>query len=299
MQDEYKRTFENIRMSDDRKSEMRKALENEMASAKKPAKTTRLTSGKKAGIAVAAAGVIALGTVFCIPSTRNTIVAGVRALFAKEVPEDAIDAIEYEQQAREERVIPDEALSDEEILEQIAAQDREIDEYNESVTVTSDYYADDECLYELAVFYEQQGCTLFDLGKGAVIDYVEDYTAKEWYSKGFTINVQVGDNAYGHTEWTCVFKATEDQLQNFLDNQLARINYERRGHNQAEVSFDELWTKDVDGEGNIVYTGSWTGPDPELKLLDSDSARFLTYEITYDPNTQIAVCLIKDGGGVG
>ncbi len=53
MQDEYKRTFENIRMSDDRKSEMRKALENEMASAKKPAKTTRLTSGRKAGLAVA------------------------------------------------------------------------------------------------------------------------------------------------------------------------------------------------------------------------------------------------------
>ena len=67
MQDEYKRTFENIRMSDDRKSEMRKALENEMASGKKPAKTTRLTSGRKAGLAVAAAGVIALGTVFCIP----------------------------------------------------------------------------------------------------------------------------------------------------------------------------------------------------------------------------------------
>ena len=241
MQDEYKRTFENIRMSDDRKSDMRKALENEMASAKKPAKTTRLTSGRKAGLAVAAAGVIALGTVFCIPSARNTIVAGVRALFAKEVPEDAIDAIDY----------------------------------------------------------EQQGCTLFDLGKGAQIDYVENYAAKEWFSKGFTINVQVGDNAYGHTESTCVFKADEEQLHNFLDYQLTRINYERRGHDQEEVTFDELWTKDVDGEGNIVYTGSWTGPEPELKLLDSDSARYLTYELTYDPDTQTAVCLIKDGGGIG
>ena len=299
MQDEYKRTFENIRMSDDRKLEMRKALENEMASAKKPAKTTRLSSGRKAGIAVAAAGVIALGTVFCIPSTRNTIVAGVRALFAKEVPEDAIDAIEYEQQAREGRVIPDEVLSDEEILEQIAAQDREIDEYNESITVTSDYYADDEYLYELAVFYEQQGCTLFDLGKGAEIDYVEDYTAKEWFSKGFCINIMTGGNAGGHTEWTCVFNADEDQLQNFLDNQLARINYERRCHGQDEVTFDQLWNKDVDGEGNIVYTGSWTGPEPELKLSDSDSARFITYELTYDPDSQTAVCLIKDGGGVG
>ena len=69
----------------------------------------------------------------------------IRALFAKEVPEDAIDAIDY----------------------------------------------------------EQQGCTLFDLGKGAQIDYVENYAAKKWFSKGFTINVQVGDNAYGHTESTC------------------------------------------------------------------------------------------------
>lgn len=96
---------------------------------------------------------IVLGTVFCIPSARNTIVAGVRALFAKEVPEDAIDAIDY----------------------------------------------------------EQQGCTLFDLSKGAQIDYMENYAAKKWFSKGFTINVQVGDNAYGHTESTCVFKADEER----------------------------------------------------------------------------------------
>ena len=82
MQDEYKRTFENIRMSDDRKSEMRKALENEMASAKKPAKTTRLTSGRKAGLAVAAAGVIALGTVFCNIDTNWSATMPITALYA-------------------------------------------------------------------------------------------------------------------------------------------------------------------------------------------------------------------------
>ena len=48
MQDEYIKAIEKIQMNKDRKTEMRKILENELASApKKPAKTTRLTAGAK------------------------------------------------------------------------------------------------------------------------------------------------------------------------------------------------------------------------------------------------------------
>ena len=56
MQDEYIKAIEKIQMDKDRKIEMRKILENEMASSapKKPAKRTRLGAGAKIGIAAAA-----------------------------------------------------------------------------------------------------------------------------------------------------------------------------------------------------------------------------------------------------
>ena len=95
------------------------------------------------------------------------------------------------------------------------------------------------------------------------------------------------------------FKATDDQLHGFLQNKLALINYERREHNQSTVTYDELWFDIMDDDSNIIYTGSWTGPEPELKLLPSDSARSIEMEVKYDTETQIAVCYIVDGGGVG
>ena len=55
----------------------------------------------------------------------------------------------------------------------------------------------------------------------------------------------------------------------------------------------------MDDEGNIVYKGSWTGPEPEVKILPSDSARFMTFEVTYDTDTQIVTCYIEEGGGIG
>ena len=119
------------------------------------------------------------------------------------------------------------------------------------------------------------------------------------YSDGFSVNYHIGDNATGYYGSTIVFKASEEQLQNYLNNELARINYEREYHSQEKVSFDEMWSQSTDSEGDTVYIGSWTGPEPEIKLMDSDCARFITYEVTYDPASQIAICVETEGGGVG
>ena len=92
---------------------------------------------------------------------------------------------------------------------------------------------------------------------------------------------------------------TEEQLQGFLANNHALISYEHEDHGQSPVSFDEFWAQSSDDEGNTVYTGSWTGPEPEVKLLPSDSARFMNFKVTYDAASQVAVCHVEEGGGIG
>ena len=294
MQDEYNRSFEKIRMGDERKLEMRKTLEKELASSRKPAKVTRLSAGKKAGIA-AAAVVVTLSGLFLIPTTRNTIMAAVKSLFVKEIPEEAIDFVEYEQKGREERVIPTDIPEASEVLEAVAEQDAKTDEYIKNVSVAADYYKDAD-INELANYYSEQGYTLVDLAKDpCVISYVDGYEDKDWFSDGFRVVYDIGDN-YGVI---VTFKASEEQFRNFLDNQLVMINDERVAHNQSTVLFDEFWIRTTDDEGNLIYKGSWTGPEPELKLNPSDCARFTNYEVTYSPETGLAVCSVEAGGGVG
>ena len=301
MQDEYVKTFAKIQMDDDRKKDMRKALEIEMASVKKPAKKTRLGTGAKAGIA-AAAVVVTIGGLLVFPTTRNVIAAGIKNLVKLVIPDGAVDVVDQEKQGREERVIPTDEVSEseaEEMLAAVAAQDEEQDEYFESVIVTADYYTDPE-LNELANYYAQQGYSILDIEKDSMfLDYENEFNTYDWYSEGFFTTFRIGDNATGHYGSIFAFKATEDQLEGYLLNKLALINYERNEHGQETVTFDELWTKSTDDEGNTVYTGSWTGPEPEMKLLPSDSARFMTFEVTYDADTQLVTCFIEDGGGIG
>ena len=301
MQDEYVKTFAKIQMDDDRKKDMRKALEIEMASVKKPAKKTRLGTGAKAGIA-AAAVVVTIGGLLVFPTTRNVIAAGIKNLVKLVIPDGAVDVIDQEKQGREERVIPTDEVSEseaEEIRAIVSEQDREQDEYFESVIVTADYYTDPE-LNELANYYAQQGYSILDIEKDSMfLDYENEFNTYDWYSEGFFTTFRIGDNATGHYGSIFAFKATEDQLEGYLLNKLALINYERNEHGQETVTFDELWTKSTDDEGNTVYTGSWTGPEPEMKLLPSDSARFMTFEVTYDADTQLVTCFIEDGGGIG
>ena len=294
MQDEYNRSFDKIRMGDERKMEMRKTLEKELASSKKPAKVTGLSGGKKAGIAAAAVAVTLSG-LFLIPTTRNTILAAVKSLFIKEIPEGAVDVVDYIEQGREERVIPTDIPEASEILAIVSEQDAEQDEYIRTVSVDADYYKDGD-INELANYYTEKGYTLFDLGKDSTILYpVDGYENKDWFSTGFRVNYDIGDNS----GLIVVFEATEEQFQNFLENELVMINDQRTLHNQDTVSFDEFWEKSTDDEGNLVYKGSWVGPEPELKLCDTDCARFTNYDVTYNPGTGLAVCAVEDGGGVG
>lgn len=301
MQDEYVKTFAKIQMDDDRKKDMRKALEIEMASVKKPAKKTPIGTGAKVGIAAAAVAVT-IGGLFIFPTTRNVIAAGIKNLVKLVIPDGAVDVVDQEIQGREERVIPTDEVSGseaEEMLAAVAAQDEEQDEYFESVIVTADYYTDPE-LNELANYYAQQGYSILDIEKDSMfLDYENEFNTYDWYSEGFFTIFHIGDNATGYSGSIFVFKATEDQLDGFLLNKLALINYERNEHGQETVSFDELWTKSIDDEGNTVYTGSWTGPEPEMKLLPSDSARFMTFEVVYDADTRLVTCFIEDGGGIG
>ena len=105
MQDEYIKAIEKIEMNKDRKMEMRKILENEMASeeTRKPAKTTRLGTGAKVGIAAAAVA-LSMGTLMAIPTTRTAISASVKAFFHMEIPEGAEDGHAKELEGRENRV---------------------------------------------------------------------------------------------------------------------------------------------------------------------------------------------------
>ena len=301
MQDEYVKTFEKIQLDDNRKLEMRKALEKEMALTRVPAKRTRLNAGAKAGIAVAAVA-LTIGGLMAFPATRNVIAASIRNLVKMVVPEGAVDAVEQEKINRDERVIPTDEVSESEaneILALVSEQDRLQDEYFESVIVDADYYSDPD-LNELANFYSQQGYSLLDLKKDSTyFDYEQDFNTEDWFSEGFFLTFQVGDNATAKSGSILAFKATEDQLHGFLQNKLNLINYEREAHGQSTVSYDELWFEITDEDGNVIYTGSWVGPEPEVKILPSDSARSIEMEVKYDTVTQIAVCYIVDGGGVG
>ena len=210
--------------------------------------------------------------------------------------------LEKEAEGRAERGIPTDEVSEseaEEILAAVSSQDQAEDDFFEAVTVTAEYYSDPD-LNELANYYAQQGYSLLDLEKNVEYDdFLSLYNTRDWFSSGFTVSYWVGDNAFGYSGSTVVFKATEEQLEGFLLNNLDRINTERTDHNQETVTYDELWTESTDSDGNRVITGSWTGPEPELKLEPSDRARFINYAVTYDAETQIVICSIEEGGGVG
>ena len=90
-----------------------------------------------------------------------------------------------------------------------------------------------------------------------------------------------------------------EQLEGFMKNNLAIVNYEREEHGQKKVSYKDFWTKTTDSEGNAVYQASWTGPEPEMKIEPSDRARFANYTLTYDAVNQVVVCTVEAGGGIG
>ena len=173
MQDEYVKTFAKIKLDDDRKMEMRKALEMEMASVRKPAKKTHLGTGAKIGIAAAVIAVT-VGGLLAFPTTRNVIAASVRSLFKIVVPEGAVDVVEQDKIGREERVIPTDDVSEsaaEEMLAAVASQDAEEDYYIESVIVSADNYTDPD-LNELANYYAQQGYSILDLQKDSMFRHL-------------------------------------------------------------------------------------------------------------------------------
>ena len=301
MQDEYIKAIDKIKMDNDRKIEMRKVLEQELASSstKKPAKTTSLSGGKKAAIAAAAIAVT-MTAVMCIPSTRGAINAAVRAIFNKPIPKNAIDESVYESKGRKERVIPSDIPDYSKVVSEVEKQDKENDEAVKKITVTKPDYFKDDTLNQLAKSYMEKGYTILMNEKDCDLSHVvEGFKEADWYTEGFHVEYHIGDNATGSSGSTFVFKATEEQLQGYLKNQHFMINDEREQHNQKKVSFDKFWKKSTDAEGNIIYKASWKGPEPSVKLLPSDRARFTNYELTYDPNSHIAVCVINSGGGIG
>ena len=302
MQDEYIKAIEKIQMDKDRKIEMRNILEKELASApKKPAKTTRLGTGAKVGIA-AAAITLSMGTLMAIPTTRTAISASVRALFHMEIPEGAEDGQTKELEGRDNRVIPTDDVEEsvrEEIESAVASQDQAADDYYKNVNVTADYYTDAE-LNKYANYYAQKGYNLLDIKKDSEYDdFLGQFNTNDWYSEGFFVTYWVGDNATGYSGQVICFKATPDQLEGFLKNTYNYISYERKEHNQSEVAYDGFWTKTTDSDGNDVYTASWLGPEPEMKIEPSDRARFANYTLTYDAVNQVVVCTVEAGGGIG
>lgn len=310
MQDEYIKAIEKIQMDKDRKSEMRKIIENEMASAgtevtetnaKKRARTTKLSAGAKAGIAAAAIAVT-MSVVFAIPSSRNAIKASIRAFFNKEVPQGATDMQTKSSEDKKERVIPTddvESSAASEIQSAVSSQDKAEEDYYKDVTVTADYYKDPE-LNKLANYYTQKNMNIMDLKKDSKYsDFYSQFKKMNWFSDGFFATYWVGSNSDGHSGTITCFKATEKQMEGYLKNNHELVNYEREQHNQKKVSFDKFWKKENDSEGNTVYTAEWKGPEPEVKLNPSDRARFMTFKITYDAKAQIAIAHIEEGGGVG
>ncbi len=302
MQDEYIKAIEKIQMNKDRKIEMRKILENELASApKKPAKTTRLSAGAKVGIA-AAAVTLSMGTLMAIPATRTAISASVRAFFHMEIPEGAEDGQTKELEGRENRVIPTDEVEEsvkEEIVAAVSSQDQAADDYYKNVDVTADYYTDAE-LNKYANYYAQKGYNLLDIKKDSEYDdFLGQFNTNDWYSEGFFVTYWIGDNATGYSGQVICFKATPDQLTGFLKNTYNYISYERKEHNQDAVAYDDFWTKTTDSDGNDVYKASWLGPEPEMKIEPSDRARFANYTLTYDAVNQVVVCTVEAGGGIG
>ena len=304
MQDEYVKAIDKIKMDDERKSEMRNILEQEGSSAMKSAKKTRLGKGATAGL-IAASLAATMGVLLLVPTTRDAISAGVRSIFRIEIPEGAVDSVDKMQQDRDERYIPTDVVEESvasEISAAVSKQDKEEDNYIKSVVVKSDYYKDPE-LNELANKYAGEHYTIFDLKKAEKEEDKDTVYSKlkthDWFKEGFSIHYQTGDNASGHYWSIIVFKASEEQIQGFLKNEFAIIKYERKEHGQKKISFDDFWKKNTDAEGNVIYEGSWKGPEPEMKLLPSDSARFMNYRLTYDPATNLAICELEEGGGIG
>ena len=302
MQDEYIKAIEKIEMNKDRKMEMRKILENEMASeeTRKPAKTTRLGTGAKVGIAAAAVA-LSMGTLMAIPTTR-TISASVKAFFHMEIPEGAEDGHTKELEGRENRVVPTDNVEESvkaEIEAAVSSQDEAADKYFNDVTVNADYYSDPE-LNRYANYYAQQEYNIMDIKKDA--EYIDNYSnlkTNDWYSDGFFVTYQTGTNAQPTSGTILVFKATAEQLEGFMKNNYNIVSYERKEHNQSAVDYDGFWTKSTDSEGNAVYKASWTGPEPEMKIEPSDCARFMNFTITYDAANQIVICTVEEGGGIG
>ena len=303
MQDEYIKAIEKIEMNKDRKMEMRKILENEMASeeTRKPAKTTRLGTGAKVGIAAAAVA-LSMGTLMAIPTTRTAISASVKAFFHMEIPEGAEDGHTKELEGRENRVVPTDNVEESvkaEIEAAVSSQDEAADKYFNDVTVNADYYSDPE-LNKYANYYAQQEYNIMDIKKDA--EYIDNYSnlkTNDWYSDGFFVTYQTGTNAQPTSGTILVFKATAEQLEGFMKNNYNIVSYERKEHNQSAVDYDGFWTKSTDSEGNAVYKASWTGPEPEMKIEPSDCARFMNFTITYDAANQIVICTVEEGGGIG
>lgn len=303
MQDEYIKAIEKIEMNKDRKMEMRKILENEMASeeTRKPAKTTRLGTGAKVGIAAAAVA-LSMGTLMAIPTTRTAISASVKAFFHMEIPEGAEDGHTKELEGRENRVVPTDNVEESvkaEIEAAVSSQDEAADKYFNDVTVNADYYSDPE-LNKYANYYAQQEYNIMDIKKDA--EYIDNYSnlkTNDWYSDGFFVTYQTGTNAQPTSGTILVFKATAEQLEGFMKNNYNIVSYERKEHNQSAVDYDGFWTKSTDSEGNAVYKASWTGPEPEMKIEPSDCARFMNFTLTYDAANQIVICTIEEGGGIG
>ena len=303
MQDEYIKAIEKIEMNKDRKMEMRKILENEMASeeTRKPAKTTRLGTGAKVGIAAAAVA-LSMGTLMAIPTTRTAISASVKAFFHMEIPEGAEDGHTKELEGRENRVVPTDNVEESvkaEIEAAVSSQDEAADKYFNDVTVNADYYSDPE-LNKYANYYAQQEYNIMDIKKDAEhIDNYSNLKTNDWYSDGFFVTYQTGTNAQPTSGTILVFKATAEQLEGFMKNNYNIVSYERKEHNQSAVDYDGFWTKSTDSEGNAVYKASWTGPEPEMKIEPSDCARFMNFTLTYDAANQIVICTIEEGGGIG
>ena len=303
MQDEYIKAIEKIEMNKDRKMEMRKILENEMASeeTRKPARTTRLGTGAKVGIAAAAVA-LSMGTLMAIPTTRTAISASVKAFFHMEIPEGAEDGHTKELEGRENRVVPTDNVEESvkaEIEAAVSSQDEAADKYFNDVTVNADYYSDPE-LNKYANYYAQQEYNIMDIKKDA--EYIDNYSnlkTNDWYSDGFFVTYQTGTNAQPTSGTILVFKATAEQLEGFMKNNYNIVSYERKEHNQSAVDYDGFWTKSTDSEGNAVYKASWTGPEPEMKIEPSDCARFMNFTITYDAANQIVICTVEEGGGIG
>ena len=303
MQDEYVKAIEKIQMNKDRKIEMRKILENEMASeeTRKPAKTTRLGTGAKVGIAAAAVA-LSMGTLMAIPTTRTAISASVKSFFHMEIPEGAEDGHTKELEGRENRVVPTDNVEESvkaEIEAAVSSQDEAADKYFNDVTVNADYYSDPE-LNKYANYYAQQEYNIMDIKKDAeYIDNYSDLKTNDWYSDGFFVTYQTGTNAQPTSGTILVFKATAEQLEGFMKNNYNIVSYERKEHNQSAVDYDGFWTKSTDSEGNAVYKASWTGPEPEMKIEPSDCARFMNFTLTYDAANQIVICTVEEGGGIG